>query len=336
MIDDRAFLFFGGTAYLGLNQHAGFKAFFTEGIDRYGLNNGTSRTNNVQLGIYDEAEKYAAERFGFADAILLSSGYLAAQLAVMQISKSYSPERIIYSPCAHPALWLDAKPMAKGGFGDWVKHTVQTINQSSSASFLIISNTLDNVQPERFDFSGFEAVEKGKKLHFILDDSHGLGVFDPEEVSTASLFPASAGFTQTVVASLAKGTGIDAGLILTDQKVADDLRRSGVFVGASPSAPAFLYAFLKGEKIYREQWEKMRFNIRYFAKNLTQDWVFIPDYPVFYRPGTQYFDHLAANGILISSFPYPDPNDPPLDRIVISAAHTQADLNKLISLISKN
>src|SRR5690606_32052781 len=123
-------------------------------------------------------------------------------------------------------------------------------------------------------------------------------VFDPEEVSTASLFPAKEGFKMTVVASLAKGTGIDAGLILADQEIAADLRRSSVFVGASPSAPAFLYAFLKGEKIYREQWEKMRFNIRFFAKNLPKDWVYIPDYPVFYRPGAQYFDHLAANGIL--------------------------------------
>ena len=333
VLGDRPYLFFGGTAYLGLNLHTGFATLFKEGLDRYGLNNGTSRTNNVQLGIYEDAEKYAAKKFSFGDAVLLSSGYLAAQLAVRQISKNYSPDQILYSPCCHPALWLDGKPASAGEFADWANATVEHINNSKSDSFLIISNTLDNVQPQRFDFSVFQAIQPGKKVHFILDDSHGLGVFDPSETSVR--ISQKPELKLTVVASLAKGTGIDAGIILADQQTIDELRKTGVFVGASPSAPAFLYAFLNGGKIYQEQWEKLRANIRFFKQHLPHrnEWMYIEDYPVFYSPGKSYFDHLAANQILISSFPYPDPNDPPLDRIVLSAAHTQEDLEKLISLL---
>lgn len=333
IVEDRHYLFFGGTAYLGLNRHPDFTALFKEGLDRYGLNNGTSRTNNVQLGIYGDAEKYAARKFGFEDTILLSSGYLAAQLAVRQISKHYSSDQILYSPCCHPALWLDGKPTATGGFADWANATVDYINNNTSDSFLIISNTLDNVQPRRFDFSVFQAIHPGKKVHFILDDSHGLGVFHPSETSVR--ISQQAGLKLTVVASLAKGTGIDAGIIMADLQTTDKLRKTGVFVGASPSAPAFLYAFLNGEQVYQEQWERLRANIQFFEQHLPQrnEWVYIEDYPVFYSPGKSYFDHLATNQILISSFPYPDPNDPPLDRIVLSAAHTQEDLEKLIALL---
>ncbi len=372
MIRERSYLFFGGTAYLGLNQHPGFTALFREGLQRYGLNNGTSRTNNVQLGIYDAAEQHAAEKFGFEQAILLSSGYLAAQLAVRQISNNYSPDQILYSPCSHPALWLNGKPTVNretsGGkpsgnsfpsesFQEWALATVQQINNSTEDSFLLISNTLDNVQPQRFDFSVFDAIGPDKKVHFILDDSHGLGIFHPSRTSVqwhsqeeflkqfqeqskqlqeqpqhTSPHP---GFKLTVVASLAKGSGIDAGIILSDQQTIQELRRTGVFVGASPSAPAFLYAFLKGDGIYQEQWEKLNTNIRFFEKHLPElkKWVYIPDYPVFYRPGMQYFDKLAEKEILISSFPYPDPADQPLDRIVVSAAHTREDLEKLISCL---
>ena len=62
-MDDQSYLFFGGTAYLGLLDNKDYIELFKEGIDRYGLNNGTSRTNNVQLGIYAEAEKFMAGRF---------------------------------------------------------------------------------------------------------------------------------------------------------------------------------------------------------------------------------------------------------------------------------
>lgn len=370
MIREHSYLFFGGTAYLGLNQHLGFTALFEEGLQRYGLNNGTSRTNNVQLGIYDAAEQHAAEKFGFEQAMSLSSGYLAAQLAVRQISNNYSPDQILYSPCSHPALWLNGKPTVNretsGGkpsgnsfpsesFQEWAMATVQQINNSAEDSFLLISNTLDNVQPRRFDFSVFDAVRPDKKIHFILDDSHGLGIFHPSRTSAQWDFrkqsqgQQSSRYSQsqpqptaphpslklTVVASLAKGSGIDAGIILSDQQTIQELRRTGVFVGASPSAPAFLYAFLKGDGIYQEQWEKLNTNIRFFEKHLPhrEQWVYIPDYPVFYRPGVQYFDNLAEKEILISSFPYPDPADPPLDRIVVSAAHTREDLEKLISCL---
>lgn len=353
LLDGRRYLFFGGTAYLGLNLHSGFTALFKEGLDRYGLNNGTSRTNNVQLGIYEEAEEYAAEKFGFEEAILLSSGYLAAQLAVRQISKNYSPDQILYSPCSHPALWLDGNPnldkkaigvqpprggqtspsgkeLSNGSFHEWGLAAVQQINNSGSDSFLIISNTLDNVLPQRFDFSVFDQISPDKKVHFILDDSHGLGIFHPSRTSIQM-----PGFSVTVVASMAKGLGIDAGIILSDQLTIQRLRQTGVFVGASPSAPAFLYAFLKGSGIYQEQWEKLNANIRFFEQHLPElsKWMYIPDYPVFYRPETPYFDKLAAEGILISSFPYPDPADRPLDRIVLSAAHTREDLEKLISCL---
>src|SRR5690606_32299359 len=142
------------------------------------------------------------------------------------------------------------------------------INNNKSDAFLIISNTMDNVHPQRFDFSVFQAILPGKKVHFILDDSHGLGVFHPSDTSAG--ISQQPGLRFTVVASLAKGMGIDAGIILADQQTTEKLRKTGVFVGASPSAPAFLYAFLKGEQIYQEQWAKLRANIRFFEQHLPQ------------------------------------------------------------------
>src|SRR5690554_4284639 len=176
-VQDSAYLFFGGTAYLGLNRHPKFIRLIMEGIHRYGVNNGTSRTNNVQLGIYNKAEKFTADKYGFEDSILLSSGYLAAQLAVRKLASEYEVEDIYYSPHSHPALWLDAAPtVTESDFSKWAEHTVKQINTRSSARSLIISNSLDNIIPTLFDFQLFQTVRPGHEIHFLLDDSHGLGM----------------------------------------------------------------------------------------------------------------------------------------------------------------
>src|SRR5690554_2050532 len=95
-LDGRAYLFFGGTAYLGLNTHAPFINLFKKGIDLFGVNSGSSRGNNVQLGIYPQAEAMAATRFGATDAMVVSSGFLAAQLAVRHLAPQY--DELCYAP----------------------------------------------------------------------------------------------------------------------------------------------------------------------------------------------------------------------------------------------
>lgn len=334
----KSHLFFGGTAYLGLNRHPEFINLFIEGIKRYGINNGTSRTNNVQLGIYDQAEEYVAAKFGFHDAILLSSGFLAAQLAVRHLAKDYQAQDILYSPFSHPALWLNQNPNVKGTFEEWAEQTVHRINQSSSQQFLVISNSFDNIIPQRFNFNIFKEIHPDKQVQFIVDDSHGLGIFHPDRTTIASqLIPnhLAANLKLCVVASMAKGLGIDAGAILTDSHTVNKLRQTGVFIGASPTAPAFLYAFLQGEKIYHTQWDKLQENINHFTKRLpqTETWQYLSGYPVFHKPGTAYAKKLAERSILISSFPYPDPSDQPLDRIVLNAAHSREDLEILLSIL---
>lgn len=348
LLSDQEYLFFGGTAYLGLNHHIGFKELFIEGLNKYGLNNGTSRTNNVQLDIYTEAENHAAIKFGFEDAILVSSGYLAAQLAVQNIGKNAI---ICYSPSCHPALHykgshnMAAYSKPNSSFNEWAAQTIDFINSSTEDNFVIISNTLDNVIPTRHSFTEFDQILPHKQVHFILDDSHGLGVFDPDQSSIHHDMIkgewTKPNIKLTVVASMAKGLGIDAGIILGDQNTIGFLRKKPMYIGASPSAPAFLHAFVHGEEIYKQQWQKLQHHIDYFSAEVPQEFFrTISHYPVFQIIGFHVdsdqsaFKKLIDNKVMISSFPYPDPNDKVADRIVLSAAHQQEDLEKLIKIFT--
>jgi len=329
-LEEKDYLFFGGTAYLGLLANPEYIELYKKGIDRYGLNNGTSRTNNVQLGIYQEAEDYLAARFGFESTLLFSSGYLAAQTAVKSLSKG---KKIFYAPNTHPALWLDENPEVIDNFDDWAAQTVEEINTSESSEFVIISNSIDNLTPRRYDFSVFRGLSSSKHVTMILDDSHGIGILKKNQVSVD--FHPMDNIDLVVVASLAKGMGTDAGLVLGRRDVTDKIKKNPIYTGASPSAGASLYALMEGEKLYAEAFDSMQANTTLMSKlvirgNLNS----IPDFPVFSSKHAGLYRFLLQKQILISSFPYPLPSSPLLNRIVLSALHSEDDIRHIGEIMS--
>ena len=235
VVGGKEYLFFGGTSYLGLATDKAYASIFIEGIQRYGINNGTSRNNNVQQAIFDQAEEYAAKRFGFEASLLLSSGYLAAQFLVRTLA---TEGEVLHAPSCHPSLWLDEKPTAVGSFVDWAAAAVAYINQSPQTSFIIVSNSLDNMKPEIYDFTVFKHIDPNKKVVLLLDDSHGIGVTRENGISFDSSNFQLPNIELIVVASLAKGLATDAGLILADGPRIKSLKRSNFYTGASPSSPA--------------------------------------------------------------------------------------------------
>lgn len=331
--DEKDYLFFGGTAYLGLLTNKDYIALYKEGIDRYGLNNGTSRSNNVQLGVFDDAELQMATRFDFQDAILVSSGYLAAQLAIRMLKDK---GELIYAPATHPALWLDDAPQVKLSFKDWALNTVERINSATENSFVVISNTLDNLTPEYYDFSVFEKIKSTKKVYLLLDDSHGLGIREENScfVDLANLRK-NKSLELIVVASLAKGMGTDAGIILSSKVMTDFFRRSNFFRGASPCSPAALFALIMGEDIYKRQFAKLQKNIAYMHSRVGVNVKYLDRFPVFTVARKTAFLELQKQQILISSFPYPLLEDPLVNRIVISSHHEQEDLDTLLSVLKE-
>jgi 7-keto-8-aminopelargonate synthetase-like enzyme len=330
-IAEKDYLYFGGTAYLGIPQNDAFKKLYIDGINKFGLNNGTSRANNIQLGIYNEAESYAAAYFGTKSALITSSGYLAAQLATKHFLNF---GEVRYAPETHPALWQKENYKSELNFKEWAKNVVDEINSSQQNNWVIISNALNNLFPQIYDFSFIQQINQEKKIILIVDDSHGVGVIN-NGFGIYKSIPKIKHVEVLVVASMAKALGVDAGLILGSSKLINQLKQSDEFLGASPPSAAGLYAFMKAETIYKQEQEKLLHNSALLQNLLANDlnWYFDNEFPVFLCRNQFVAERLFKNNVLISSFPYPDKHGDIINRIVLSSWHNQSVIKKLASYI---
>lgn len=326
----KEYLYFGGTAYLGIPQSEAFSKLFLEGLKKYGLNNGTSRGNNVQLGIYDEAEIYAAKTFGSEAALITSSGYLAAQLAIKQ---GFNFGEVRYAPDTHPALWQNEIPKIHQSFEDWTLHIVEEINASSKENWVLIANSMNNLYPNRYDFSFIKKLNK--QVIIVVDDSHGIGI-NNNGFGVLPALPKCENVETVIVASMAKALGVDAGIILGSQKIISLMKQSNEFLGASPPTAAGLYAFIHAEEIYINSLAKLKNNMKRLSNTLAgnEHWGFIADFPVYLAKNAELSKALLLKRILISAFPYPDKNGPLINRVVLSSWHSELDIEELIKSLN--
>ncbi len=324
-------LFFSGTSYLGMGHQPDFKAALLEGFNQYGTIFSASRNNNVQLKIYDETEDFMAKWTGSEAALTVSSGLMAGQLAVQSLVN----QKFILAPSAHPAIWQMNTPphYIFKNFDDFSKKIVGIVEKESGAVVIAV-NAIDPLQGESYDFSWIKNLTSDKPITLLFDDSHGIGITYTEGggifQKIKTLIDDRQNINLIVIASLAKAVGIPGGVILGDKKTIASIRQNPLFVGASPIVPAYLFAFLQSQKTYTDARVVLQKNIQLFTTALSQcphlPITYLPNYPVFFIQEKGLFDYLLTHKILISSFSYPKPTDPPITRIILSALHTEGDI----------
>ena len=328
-------LFFSGTSYLGMGHQPDFKAALIEGFNQYGTIFSASRNNNVQLKIYDEAEDFIAKWTGAEAALTITSGLMAGQLVIQSLNN----QRYILAPSAHPAIWQPNPPPQYifQNYDDFSKKIVGIVEEEKSA-VVIAANAIDPLRGESYDFSWIKNLPIDMPITLLFDDSHGIGITGTDGSGIFQKIKNEIGekanVNLIVIASLAKAVGLPGGVILGDKKTIAIIRQNPLFVGASPIVPAYLSAFLHSQNVYTEARAILQKNIQQFKIALLQmphlPIMYLPKYPVFFTQQKDLFDYLLKHKILISSFSYPKPTDSPITRIVLSALHTEGDIEYLI------
>jgi 8-amino-7-oxononanoate synthase len=334
------FLQFAGTAYLGIAQVPAFEKLLIEGIKKYGANHGSSRQSNVQLAIYDVFEGFFAAQTGAEKVRLLSSGFLAGHLAVEVLRKEV--DLLWIAPDTHPAIL----PHGQSGnpnqpFESWSEQCREKSKSLRGQRIGILSNAVNPLKPQIYDFTWIKDLAPLNEYFVLIDDSHAFGTVGTDIFGTYSKWKHVIA-NLLVCGSLGKALSLPAGIIQGSKTLLDKVDAHPIFRSSSPPAPAFLHAFLNAQELYKIQQKKLRKNTAQVFQSIRnmRDFFMLGDFPVVTFKKSDWVDKLLEENIIASSFPYPGPSDDSLNRLVITATHSEADLchlvNRLRELLDKS
>ncbi len=333
VVDGRERLYFSGTSYLGIGHSDDFRAQLQEGMMRYGTVYSSSRSSNVQLAVYEEAESLLAELTAAPATLTFSSGYQAGQAAVQRL---YDKSRFLYAPGTHPAVWRNAADAAYGDFATWANTVVERVAETDGET-VVVANSLDPLFALEHNFNWVVQLPEDRVITLLVDDSHGLGITgrDGGGIYTSLRKLAKPNVQVVVVSSLGKAFGVPGGVVLGPASFIEDLKKSTFFTAASPVPPAYLYAFVRAQPLYQQARQRLFANVAYFQQQTNEFSLFrsIDQYPVFYAADNALTEAVAPDCVL-SSFPYPRPDSAPITRVIVSSLHQQGDLEGLLSLIN--
>ncbi len=315
-----------------MNYHPEFRVLLNQGFEIYGTNYGGSRLASNVPNIYDQAEEYIANKLGFEDALIISSGTLAGHLLLTSLDQN---QDFFHFKLLHPAL----VNKFIGKSSKEVNHPdelLSKIEQTHHESICILLNSIHPILVEKTPLDWILQLPKDKNFTIIIDDSHGIGVLGKDGNGIVSELKKnkSQNITTIILASLGKAIGIPAGAILGNKKFIEKIKSLAIWGGGSPTPPAYMYAYIQSEKLRQQQRTKLQSNIDFFKKNIPniQDFTFINQLPVFKYKGVGLYEKLLKKGISISKITYPTKLDPITERIVLSSLHHYEDIEKLISI----
>lgn len=331
-ISGEDYTYFGGTAYLGLQDYKPFQDIFIENLKHYGTNYGASRKSNIRFRIFEEAEQVLACVVGSESCITMSSGYLAGQLLAQFLDSEN--HKLFYAPNTHSALFTNK---AKN-YDSYVSLHAGITKHLASINSKIPVLFLDSIDFSGINYPLFKSLRSLplSEIILVVDDSHGIGVVgengngvykDLQNLGAKRLF---------MCCSLGKGFGIQVGGVFGAEKYITAMKDSIFFGGASPASPASMATFIHAQEIYQNRRSLLNANLRLFLKEIKDisNFTYMEGHPTFSFQNQKLVDILFQHSIIVTNFNYPNENANVMSRIVLTAAHTKEDILTLSKVLN--
>jgi 7-keto-8-aminopelargonate synthetase-like enzyme len=329
-IDNEDYLYFGGTAYLGLPTHPEFQKLLIKNILKWGTAYGSSRSANIQLTAYENGELFLANYIKAEAILTVSSGMLAGKLVIEALS---SQNVFFYHfPDSHTAIkTTNSLPFFIG------EKINPRLLDSITEKITILTDTVPSFHIKPIDLSVLNLIPSNKEITLVIDESHSLGILGTNGCGIFSTIDIPTIKRKIMVASLGKAFGLTGGVIAGDSEFINLMATQDTFVSSAGMNAAFVQTMADAKNIYMQQHQKLKENLQYINANLIKNKAihFNPNYPLIYPVIEGINEIFSANKIIVTNFKYPtDTKD--LNRIVITANHKKEDLEKIIHILNQN
>ena len=229
--------YFGGSGYLGLQNHPAVLQAAIRALQEYGFSTATSRGGLGEHPVYAELEKAACAYFDAEKVLYFASGYLGTAVLTQATGRLF--EHIFIDSSAHFSIW-DAAHATNLPITPFHHLRPQSLAEHLQNDLLpqerplVLSDGVFPVSGEIAPLPDYLDLVKRHQGLVYLDDAHAVGVLGKNGHGTPEYFEIEdqSCFTS---ATLAKALGGFGGVIWGSANWVDGIdRESRICTGASP------------------------------------------------------------------------------------------------------
>lgn len=328
-IDNEDYLYFGGTAYLGLPTNKKFQKILIKNLKKWGTAYGSSRNANIQLLAYDIGEKYLAKFIKSEAVLTISSGMLAGKLVIDNLENQ--TDYFYHFPNSHNAI------KSKNSLPFFIDDNLNPrLFDNKVEKITVLTDSVPSFCVKPIDLTVLNLIPINKEITLVIDESHSLGILGENGSGIFNDINYPNIKRKIMIASLGKAMGLTGGMIGSDIDFINQIKLNNSYASAAGMNPAFVKSICDSKNISKNQHKKLQLNLKYIYKILIESDLidFDVSNPLMYPKINKIYQILKENKIIITNFPYP--NDAgELNRIVITANHKKRDLRKMVAVLNE-
>ncbi|WP_415883541.1 8-amino-7-oxononanoate synthase [Neptuniibacter sp. QD72_48] len=348
-VDGREYLAFCSNDYLGLANHPDVIHSFQKAADKFGVGGGASHLVNGHSQAHHELEEALAEFTGRPRALLFSTGYMANIGAVNAL---LDKQDAVFQDRLNHASLLDAGLLCGARFQRYLHNDSESLNtrlsRSEARRKLVVTDGVFSMDGDVADLPSLASVCRDHNAWLMVDDAHGFGCLGRQGGGCAEYFAMGSNSPEVLVGTLGKGFGTAGAFVAGSEELIETLiQHARTYIYTTSMPPAVAAATLTSLRILREEnWrrEKLEALIQQFRKGCDDLGLDLMDSPTPIQPivigesdkAIQISQGLEREGIFISAIRPPTvPQGSARLRVTLSAAHTEAQVERLLGTLEK-
>ncbi len=341
-------LSFCSNDYLGLANHPALLAALQKGIDQAGVGSGASHLITGHHAMHERLEQALATFVGLPAALYFSSGYMA-NLGVVS-ALMHRGDAIFADKLNHASL-NDAAVLSRADLHRYqhndLAHLAKLLSASKAKRKLVLADAVFSMDGDVAPVPELLALCEQYDAWLMLDDAHGFGVLGEHGQGILSHFAVQSPRI-IYMATLGKAAGVYGAFVAAEQVVIDYLvQQARTYIYTTATPPALANAALAAVEVIKNDASR-RAHLQRLIQELKQHlrlkkWQLMPSdtaiQPLLVgsnEGALQLSEYLLTQGILVPAIRPPTvPKDTARLRISLSAAHSTADIARLVSALQQ-
>lgn len=349
VVDGQRLLNFCSNDYLGLANHPEVIRAMQDGVAKWGVGGGASHLVIGHSGPHHELEEALAEFTGRPRALLFSTGYMANLAAVTALVGQ--GDTVLEDRLNHASL-LDAGLLSGARFSRYLHNDAESLGKrlgKAEGSTLVVTDGVFSMDGDLAELPALCAQARRHGAWMMVDDAHGFGALGASGAGVVEHFGLELDDVPVLVGTLGKAFGTAGAFVAgSDELIETLIQFARPYIYTTSQPPAVACATLKSMELLRsEGWrrEHLQRLVARLREGAAQIGLALMDSPTPIQPvligdsarALRLSALLRERGILVGAIRPPTvPAGSARLRITLSAAHSEAQLERLLQALAES